>query len=161
MKLESQLRVQTFLDGELPAQEAQAAADWLTRDAEAQALHAELKATKSLLAGNEVEFKLPEGKEFYWSKIAREIERNEGRSVPPTPVRAWSSWWRWVAPLGGVAILALVLSLSGKLSLNSRSILVSLGDVQEIETPLDDVSVISFRSESEGMSVVWVNSSSY
>ena len=84
MKDEQQLKLQAYLDGELPDSEVRAVADWIAKDAEAAGLLAELKNTRGALAGFEAEIKLPESREFYWSKIAREIERAERveQSVP-------------------------------------------------------------------------------
>jgi len=72
---EKELKLQAYLDGELPADEANAIADLLGRDAGAQALYQELRVAKSLLAGNELERTLSESREFYWSKIQRQIDR--------------------------------------------------------------------------------------
>jgi hypothetical protein len=59
------------------------------------------------------------------------------------------------ATVGGLAVLAVALffSLKPGLLLPQR-----LAFAQEIETHLEDMSLISFRSESDGISVVWVNS---
>src|SRR6266513_3336151 len=75
MKQELQLKLQAYLDGELPDGEAREAAGLLAQDAEARALLAELKKTRAALAGFETDIKLPESREFYWSKIEREIQR--------------------------------------------------------------------------------------
>src|SRR5881296_2996806 len=74
---ETELKLQAYLDGELSPGEAKTVADLLRRDAGAQALYQELRIAKSLLAENELERKLPESGEFYWSKIRRQIEREE------------------------------------------------------------------------------------
>ena len=74
---ETELELQAYLDGELSAGEAKAIADLLGRDAGAQALYQELRTAKSLLAGNELDRKLPESREFYWSKIQRQIDQVE------------------------------------------------------------------------------------
>jgi anti-sigma factor RsiW len=153
MNHQAEVRLQAWLDGELPAGEAQAVAAWVQRDPEASALVGELGATKTALGGNELERALPESREFYWSKIERELARAEA----PTPARsrpAWlSGWARFVAPAGILAALALLL-LSPVLPSRHGSRLISTA---EIESPLDDISSFTFRSESDGMTVVWVN----
>lgn len=151
------LKLQAYLDGELPSGDARQAVDLLDRDPQAKALFEELKATKSLLAGNEPAVTVPETREFYWSKIAREIGRQEsGPAREAAGVRAW--WLRLVAPAGAVALLALVVSIA----LKSTSVLtpswVALSEPHEIDTPLEETSSITFRSEAAGMTVVWVNS---
>jgi anti-sigma factor RsiW len=154
MKKELALKLQAHLDGELPAGEAEEVLQRLKNDPEAQALQAELKLTKSLIKDNELETKIGESREFYWSKIAREIERERTQRAPGTSHDLF--WWlRWLVPLGGVALLALLISTSQKLSVPAAQ---KLGYLQEIENHLGDMSLISFRSESEGFSVVWVNS---
>jgi anti-sigma factor RsiW len=153
MNHQAELRLQAWLDGELPAGEAQAMAAWVQRHAEAGALARELGATKAALLGNEVARALPESREFYWSKIERELARAEA----PAPARrrpAWlAGWARFLAPAGIAAALALL--LIGPLQPSRRG----AGPVStaEIESPLDDISSFTFRSESEGMTVVWVN----
>src|SRR6266536_3491712 len=78
---ETELRLQAYLDGELSEAEAKGIADLLRCDAGAQTLYQELRIAKSLLAGNELERKLPEPPEFYWSKIQRHIERMESAAA--------------------------------------------------------------------------------
>ena len=79
MNRDFQLKLQAYLDGELPPQETEKVIHSLRTDPEALALHEELKLTKSLLQGNELEIKLGESREFYWSKICREIGRDNQR----------------------------------------------------------------------------------
>lgn len=159
MNPESKLKVQAYFDQELSQEEAREVAAWLERDPEARALFAEFSQISQVLQGNELELKLPESREFYWSKIERQIQRQSGASAPATAaLPGWSTWWRRVvAPALGVAIL-LVAALS----------LVKLSHapdrqsyLHEIETPLEDTSTISFHSQTAGMTVVWVQSRVY
>lgn len=75
MDYDSQLKVQAYLDGELAPRAARRLEQRLAQDTEAQSLLAELKATASALAALGEDVKLPESREFFWSKIEREIER--------------------------------------------------------------------------------------
>src|SRR4051812_3107727 len=77
MNEEQQLKLQAFLDGELPERDAREITAWLQRDAAAAALFAELKATRQALAAAETPVALPESREFYWSKIARDLQALE------------------------------------------------------------------------------------
>lgn len=77
MGYDDQLRLQTFLDGELPEKEAREVAALIARDAEARALFNELKNTRHALAASQHRPRVPESREFYWSKVQREIERRE------------------------------------------------------------------------------------
>jgi anti-sigma factor RsiW len=153
MNRDFQLKLQACLDGELPPQETEKVIHSLRTNPEALALHEELKLTKSLLQGNELEIKLGESREFYWSKICREIGRDSRRrGFGPLPRL---SWLRWFVPAGGLTLLVILAVLSVR---NSSLSLPRLASAQEIETHLEDMSLISFRSEAEGISVVWVNS---
>src|SRR5262245_32299815 len=117
MTEEQQLKLQAFLDGELPESDRQEMAAWLARDADATALLGELKNTRNALKGFEPEMKLPESREFYWSKIKREI----GRTAPEPAVAPKASLFTWfrraLMPLGAVAALVLV----GIITLHSYS----------------------------------------
>jgi anti-sigma factor RsiW len=152
MNKELQLRLQAYLDSEVSSSEARQVAALLSKDAEAQALYEELRQTKTLLAGNELEIKLPESREFYWSKIQREISRvpADERS-PARPQRAW--WFRLLAPLSATAIVAL-----GMIALTSHQTSPGFLSRQEVETALEDTSAISFFSDQHKMTVVWVQS---
>ena len=157
MNRESQLRLQAYLDGELAPAELREITELLAHDREAKALYTELQATKDLVRGNELEHKLTESREFYWSKIAREIDRNERAQTAPDRTYDFSWLRRWVLPLAGVAALAVLLGIALQAPSSSRSAF-RLAETPEIETTVDDTSMNSFRSESEGISVVWVNS---
>jgi len=82
MDYDVQLKVQAWLDGELPEAEAREIAEWLATDREAAALAGELRNTRQALAGHEAEIRLPESREFFWSKIEREIQRREDLARP-------------------------------------------------------------------------------
>jgi anti-sigma factor RsiW len=153
MNRETELGVQAWMDGELPPAEAASVATLATSDPQAAALLAELKHTRAALAGNELERAVPASREFYWSRIQRELERLENQpAAPRRPV--WLSWWmRFLAPAAIVAVLALVL-FTPTFAPSSAHRTVHPA---EIESPLDDVSVLTFRSEAERMTVVWVN----
>ena len=60
MDIDAQLKLQAFLDGELPESEAREVANWVARDKEATALLAELRNTRQALAGFEAVMTLPE-----------------------------------------------------------------------------------------------------
>jgi len=101
MNSDTQLKVQSYLDNELSPSEARKVAGMISADREARELYNELKATKEILAQNEPAIKLDESREFYWSKIQRQIETAE--RTPQTRPTAW--WVRLLAPLAGTAAL--------------------------------------------------------
>ena len=71
MDYKVQLKLQAFLDGELPEAEASKVANWIAGDGQASALLEELRHTQEALAGFEAGIRLPESREFFWSKIER------------------------------------------------------------------------------------------
>ena len=155
---ETELKLQAYLDGELSAGEAKAIAGLLGSDASAQALYQELRIAKSLLDGNELERKLPESREFYWSKIQRQIERLESTQADGLTEPAASRWWtRFLAPAGVLAALAVFVAVALR-SPDGGGTFLGLDDSHEIETPLEETSSFSFRSEAAAMTVVWVDS---
>lgn len=159
MNPEIQLKLQAYLDNELGDAEAREMASLLESDPDAQTLSAELQAVRTLLNGNELEAKLPESREFYWSKIDRAIQQTSDlREASAREVRARVPWWVKVfAPaLGLAAVLVAVFSL-GRFS-NAP---VKSSYLHEIETPLDDTGAISFHSQTAGMTVVWVQTQPY
>jgi anti-sigma factor RsiW len=154
MNQDIKLKLQAYLDNELSESETREFASWLERDAEARVLQGELNSIKSTLAGNEVEVKLPESREFYWSKIERAIRHGSQPKRGPAFLSGYPWWVRWCAPALGVAVL-LVAALS-VIKLTTAPTQVSY--LHEIETPLEDTGAISFHSQEAGMTVVWVQS---
>ena len=147
MNLDDQLKLQSYLDGELGGDDHEEAAAWLAGDAGARALLTELQNTRSALAGNEPEQKLPESREFYWSKIQRQIER-ESKNVEVRPeVASWIRWLRYATPLAGAAVLVGMLTISSR----HRPGVMS----GETETS-DQMTAFTFRSQSDPMTVVWL-----
>ena len=143
--MNTELKLQAFLDGELDVREAREVAALLDQDVQSAALMQELKWTKGAIAGNEADVKLPESREFFWSKIERTIAVAEKQAVVAPVDRAW--WVKLLYPATGLAaIVAVMLVVSGGHST----------DGADTESVPEDVNAVSFRSESEKMSVVYV-----
>jgi len=151
MKHEAQLKLQARLDGELSAAEARAMDAFLAADPEAQALLAELTRTRTVLQGNEPEVKLPESREFYWSKIEAAIQQ-QGRH---TAREVWSSWnWlvsirKYLLPVSGFALVVLVTLSNLPFS--------ATDNFAEVENIAPETTSISFRDHSAKMTVVWIS----
>lgn len=150
MNEEIKLKLQAHLDGELSEREAREISAQLTNDSEVRSLFAELQFTKTALRGNELEIKLPETREFYWSKIRREIERGEKQSSPVQH----GSWWkpvymRWAGGLAATCALLMIsfVAFNGK----NESYVTA-----EVERTSDDMGAISYHSDKEGMTVVYL-----
>jgi len=150
-ELDHALKLQAYVDGELPDREARAMAESLKRDERQQALHDGLRSIKALLRDNELERPVPETREFYWSQIQRGIavepvQRASGAGL-------LSGWLRWLVPVGATALLCVywLWPTAGR-SGSASGLLIG----HEIETPLAETTSFAFRSESAAMTVVWV-----
>jgi anti-sigma factor RsiW len=155
MNLEQQLKLQAWVDGELPDGEAKEIAAFVQGHNDAQAVVAELRLTNDFLAGNEPEAKLPDSGEFYWSKIRREIEREEKSAAKPQGVSWTFAWRRLMAPLSGVALIAFLSILSLNV-FNRQAVDDSASYLVEVENLSEDIGSISYRSQSENMFVVYL-----
>ena len=110
MNDETKIKLQAYLDGELSGRDAREVSELLNTESEAKAFFAELQFVKTALHGNELELKLPETREFYWSKIQRGIER--GAKEPAQT--AGFSWWKPVYArfAGGLAAACALMMIS-------------------------------------------------
>ena len=152
MDFERQLKLQAFLDGELPEAEAREVSNWIARDPEAAALQAELRNTRAAMRGCEAGVTLPESREFFWSKIEREITRSE----KPATVEQKGTWFernfRMLIPAGTFAVVMVTLVIGlwgmGLFSPARRPV---------IETAMVDSSAVTFRDEAEGTTLVWIS----
>ncbi|MDB6022075.1 MAG: putative transrane anti-sigma factor [Pedosphaera sp.] len=147
---ELQLKLQAFLDGELSEQDAAEVQAWLAREAGAQALLAEMQNTCAALAGHESECRLPESREFFWSKIQREIERQEQAGQPVASV-SWFTWLqRHFLPVGGVALLSCLLAV---MTMHGGGTGSQLG---QVELASDDMGSYTYRDQQQKMTMVWI-----
>lgn len=153
MNTDQILKLQAYLDNEVSSGEARRIANWLSRDAEALQLFQELKEIKAAMAENELTVSVPESRDFYWSKIQRGIE---SAPVARPTVAPW--WFRIGLPFAAaLATLAVLMSVTtfDLPSLRLRSA------VYEIDGSGSDDGSITFHSQSEGMTVVWIPSGQY
>jgi hypothetical protein len=154
MNEQTALRLQAWLDGELPSSEAAEVLRQVNTERDAAALARELKLTRSWLTGNELPRTVPESREFYWSKIARELRPPGSAAADPEPPPApgWG-WWRWLIPATLAAALAAFLWMPGSAPPRQNAGLAPA----EVENSQEDLGNITFRSDSEQMTVYWVN----
>lgn len=150
MDYNAQLKLQAFLDGELPESEANKVAKWVARDREAASLLDELRNTRGALAGFDAEVRLPESREFFWSKVEREIQRLETPAAKQAAVSYLSLLRRLLVPASAVAAV-----LVAGLMLN-RSAGPSPATA-EIETALADSGAFTYRDYSLGTTLVWLS----
>lgn len=147
------LKLQSWVDGELPASEAARIAELVRTDTAAAALAAELRMTRGFLAGNEPEVKLPESREFHWSKIQRAIERAEAEPRESLP---WvAALRRFLVPVSGLALVAFLTVLSIGIFNRNPS---GTGDelLVEEETLSRHVDTTTYNSQANNMYVVYI-----
>ncbi len=143
------LDLQAYFDGELPAGEAREVADWLAGNAEASALLTEWQHTRGAMAFFDADLKLPESREFYWSKIERAIEQAE-RPAPEAAPISWLTAWRWrLAPIAVLTALVLAVFLTlprWRVAANP-----------EVESSLADAGAFTYRDYANGTTLVWLS----
>jgi anti-sigma factor RsiW len=147
MDYQDQLKLQAYLDGELPEAESREMANRLARDQDAAALLTELRQTREAVAGFEDEVRLPESREFYWSKIKREIERPEqpvAESRPSIPLIVRLR--RFLVPAAGLALLV----IAGLVTTHSP-------ETGPIETALADPGAMIYHDYSARATFVWLS----
>lgn len=149
MNREQQLKLQAYLDGELPEADRRSVEASLARDSEAAALLTELRHTQTALAVGESDRKLPESREFYWSKIERGIRLAESRETSSSQPSWWTLWRRMLMPLGAVAALV----LAGLLTVSQFNTVA----VPESEMALTDSDAFTYRDYAGGMTLVWLS----
>lgn len=144
---DSQLRLQAYLDGELPEAESRRTRTWLEEDPEAKALVAELEGTVGLLAGYESEVLLPESREFFWSKIEREIRASSPVMTRPRRFSLLAGW-RFLVPASSIAALILValLAVWGTENTNPAN-----------ESTVSDPGALTYRDYAAGATLVWLS----
>lgn len=154
MTEEQQLKLQAFLDGELPEKDASEVAAWLAQDTEATDLLSELRNTRKALADYQPALKLSESREFYWSKIQREIQRLEPVQTPAKSVSVFALLRRLLVPLGSVALLAIVGVLAYQQFGNGGG--TPHAQVSAM-LAVADSGAIHYRDQAQGMTVIWLS----
>ena len=152
MDYDAQLKLQAFLDGELPEGEASTIANWVARDPEAAAMAEELRNTRNALAGFEAGIQLPESREFFWSKVQREIARLETPAREPAPTPFYALLRRFLVPASALALV-----LIGGMVLTRPNAPFGRAATAGIETALADSGAFTYRDYSAGTTLVWLS----
>lgn len=149
MDYQDQLKLQAYLDGELPESESRETANRLARDQDAAALLKELRQIHQAMAGFEDSIRLPEARDFYWSKIKREIQRQDSPAAEIRPsVPLIARLRRLLVPAAGLALLVIA------------GIVATQGPSEEtapIETALADPGAMIYHDYSAGATFVWLS----
>ncbi len=148
MDHQDELKLQAYLDGELPESEAREMDSRLTRDSDAAALLTELRQTRQAVRSLAEEVRLPESREFYWSKIKREIERQESRADSPQAVPLILRLRRFLLPAAGLALLVIAALVSVQTPSQENA---------PIETALADPGAMIYHDYSAGATYVWLS----
>jgi len=109
---EEKLKLQAFIDGELPSHEEPEVSDWIKSNPEAQELCEELNTVKILLNAGEKPLQIENTREFYWDQINRIIEPVSGETHlhKAEIVSPWMTWCRqWLVPVGGLATIVMLI----------------------------------------------------
>lgn len=150
MDYEQQLKLQAYLDGELSGAEARQVGEWVTRDHAAAALLAELRQTGAALKGFEAELRLPESRDFYWSRIQGAIERQEASARQKIGERPWLlALRRLLVPVTGLAVVIAFTVVGLRHTGGSPA--------EDSVTTLEDVQAFTYHDFSAGATLVWLS----
>ena len=145
--------LQAWLDGELSEAQAEQMRLLAAADPDAARLLAELRLAKAAVLEHERLTQVPESREFYWSKIERQIR---AAAVPQNAAnreaqdRVWPLLWRrWFSPLAAVAAVAAVLLVA----LNQPA---PDGTLDNVSTTADGLEARTIRDKSTGMTIVFL-----
>jgi anti-sigma factor RsiW len=158
MNLEQELKLQSFLDGELPEREAREILAWTQRDSAAASSLAELKNTRSAMTKSEPHLSVPESREFFWSKIEREIQRLEPRENFKPSVSIFASLRRFLLPASAMATVAIAGMLVHFHVPKTVVENTAEADVTTVETTLANSDATTYRDANEGTTLVWFSS---
>jgi anti-sigma factor RsiW len=152
---EQQLKLQAFLDGELPERETREILAWTQRDSSAAGLLAELRNTRAAMVKSEPHLSVPESREFFWSKIEREIQRLEPRKNFKPNVSFFASLRHFLLPASAVATVV----IAGMIAHFNvpKTVVENVADADTItvETTLANSDATTYRDASEGTTLVW------
>lgn len=162
------IQIQAYLDGELSAEDTLQLLAQLEIDSEARQFCEALKVEKTFLNHvGEKAYEMPVAHSYFWKGVANGIQsggslsRVESSRAPARNLRQWLSW---LVPVGITACIALVALHNGYLGSvidgiksTSKKAARRAPSFHEIDSQQQNAGFISFRSESEGVSVVWIS----
>ena len=177
---EFELKIQSYVDGELAPREMLELEEALKDSAEGRETLEALIQVKRTLQENEPIALLETPRELYWSGIERQILGLKKESAPVLRVQVetlWSQIWRWTAPISAaglvVAILMIVFTHPEALrdpSISNPSISIAsenstlLKEPESYQARIEEASETAVSSEefstfeytASGMTVVWL-----
>ena len=162
------IQIQAYLDGELSTEAKMQLLAQLENDSEARQLYDSLEAEQALLRQvGEQDHELPVAHSYLWKGISDEIQPQKSHDIQRLAnksVGRLQRWLKWLVPVGVTACIALVVVQEGYLG-DMLDGIKSTGtkaarrapSFHEIDSQQQNAGFISFRSESEGVSVVWIS----
>jgi hypothetical protein len=147
MNEELELKLQAWVDGELSSAEAERMAALVSEQLEAGQLTAELREVKMAMIGADIPRSVPESREFYWSKIERQIQL-ETRPAPVSKPGLMTRWRRFLMPLAGLAAASCVAVFT-----LTQSKPVTNDEFTSTDEAMDTT---TFHDQSSGLTVVWL-----
>jgi hypothetical protein len=114
----------------------------------------EFRHTRQALSGFEPALKLPETREFYWSKIEREIRRLEPEFArEPSPSLSWlARLRRLLIPVGAVAAVVAIVMVAGL-----ESGRVGPPAVSDSEMTTADSGTFTYHDYANGTTLIWLS----
>lgn len=156
MNLKQQLEIQALVDGELAGNDASRVQNLVANDREARGLFEELSLVKTSLIDSEPEMATPEAADFYFSQIRRRIEAEERKAAPATATGR-SSIWTWLrGHLGTVTATAAVVAA---IALFGPAYFRPYVPGESMDSG-GEMSAMTFRSERDGITIVYLFDSS-
>lgn len=149
----TQLQLQAYLDGELGWLATWRVQRRLAADPEARALVARLETLKRAIVENEPERAVNESREFYWSKIARQIQHMQPQQPEPARPLQPDFWPRrlFVHALA-TACVALLIGLAVVHFTGRTNYTVGM---HEVVVAVADPGAITYRDHATGVTLVW------
>ncbi len=146
------LAIQADVDGELAPRERSEVQALLAASAVARAFRDRISGAREVIRRGEPTRGVPEGRDFYWSQIRRQIEAAERLGPTSTPRRAVPAWLRWLGwgspVLGAAAVAWVMMRPDGRFGLETAAL---------IEGSQLEASGLVFRSEYDGVTIHWIN----
>lgn len=162
------IQIQAYIDGELSPEDTLQLLAQFESDPEAHQFCEALKFEKSLLTEmGEKNHELPVAHSYFWKGIASSIQSEEALKVvpmTPAPTKGVPQWLSWLIPVGITACIAIVAvqsdflgSVMDGIRSTGKKAARRAPSFHEIDSQQKNAGFISFRSESEGVSVVWIS----
>ena len=107
---------------------------------------------------SEPHLSVPETREFYWSKIEREIQRLEPQANSAPEVSIFAALRRWLLPavaVGALVIAGMIAHFNVPKAVVEN---VADADTPTVETTLANSDATTYRDASEGTTLVWFSS---